>query len=156
MTGSKKVLFVCLGNICRSPAAEGVFSSLVKKANLDNLIYVDSAGTAAYHTGERADSRMISHASKRGYDLNSIARKFIQEDFDKFDFIITMDKQNHRDVLSLTKNDAHRQKVSLMTDYLKGMDASEVPDPYYQGASGFEYVLDIIENASHNLLTKII
>ena len=155
MTAQKKVLFVCLGNICRSPAAEGVFASLVKKAGLNESIYVDSAGTAAYHTGERADSRMINHAAKRGYNLTSIARKFVQEDFNKFDFIIVMDKQNYQDVIHLAKNDAHRQKVSLMTDHLKGMDAPEVPDPYYQGASGFEYVLDIIENASHNLLKEI-
>ena len=152
---TKKVLFVCLGNICRSPAAEGVFSAMVKKTDFGNSVYVDSAGTAAYHTGERADSRMISHAAKRGYDLTSIARKFTRDDFEEFDFIVVMDRQNYRDVLSLAENDTHRQKVSIMTDYLEGIDASEVPDPYYQGARGFEYVLDIIENASQNLLKKI-
>ena len=148
-------MFVCLGNICRSPAAEGVFKSLVKSRGLSDTILVDSAGTSSYHEGEPADARMREHARKRGYNLGSLARGFVQKDFDDFDFIVVMDHNNYRDVMNQARNDRDGKKVSMMTDFLESGNDSHVPDPYYQNAKGFEQVLDIIENASKGLLGKI-
>lgn len=149
------VLFVCLGNICRSPAAEGVFKDLVKKSNLQNKVRVDSAGTAAYHTGSLPDYRMRECALERGYELTSVARRFEEKDFDRFRFIVVMDQNNYRDIRSLARNPLDREKISLMTTYLENMRATHVPDPYYRGPEGFEQVLDIIENASFGLMAKV-
>ena len=150
-----KVLFVCLGNICRSPAAEGIFQSFVESRKMNDNIQVDSAGTSSYHQGEKADERMREHAEKRGYTLLSRSRGFTPKDFDDFDLIIVMDQQNYKDVTALAKDKRDRNKVSFMTDYLQGRNESFVPDPYYQGAEGFEKVLDILENASEGLLRNI-
>ena len=150
-----KVLFVCLGNICRSPAAEGVFRFLVEKEGLNHKIKVDSAGTSAYHIGEMADFRMRECASRRGYELTSLARRFTSKDFDDYDFIVVMDGHNHRDVLAMARDETDRRKVSRMTYYLEGMVASYVPDPYYKGEEGFGQVLDMIENASLGLLRNV-
>ncbi len=150
-----KVLFVCLGNICRSPAAEGVFKSLVNGRGLSQNIQVDSAGTSSYHQGERADARMREYARNRGYNLESLARGFVQEDFDNYDFIVVMDHHNYRDITARARNDKDRKKISLMTDYLEKRKESYVPDPYYRDAEGFEQVLDIIEDASLGLFNKI-
>jgi protein-tyrosine phosphatase len=148
----KKILFVCLGNICRSPAAEGI----MEKRAAGWPIEVDSAGTAGYHIGTLPDARMRSHASKRGYPLNSRARKFNPAiDFDKFDMIIAMDKENLRDLRSMDTGKQYREKLSLMTDYCQKITADEVPDPYYEGPEGFEHVLDILEDACGGLLKKI-
>jgi protein-tyrosine phosphatase len=148
----KKILFVCLGNICRSPAAEGI----MEKRAAGWPIEVDSAGTAGYHIGTLPDARMRSHASKRGYPLNSRARKFNPAvDFDKFDMIIAMDKENLRDLQSMDTGKQYREKLSLMTDYCQKITADEVPDPYYEGPEGFEHVLDILEDACGGLLKKI-
>ena len=148
----KKILFVCLGNICRSPAAEGI----MEKRAAGWPIEVDSAGTAGYHIGTLPDARMGSHASKRGYPLNSRARKFNPAiDFDKFDMIIAMDKENLRDLQSMDTGKQYREKLSLMTDYCQKITADEVPDPYYEGPEGFEHVLDILEDACGGLLKKI-
>lgn len=152
----KKVLFVCLGNICRSPSAEAVFNGLVNKAGLNHRFEVDSAGTIAVHSGERADSRMRKHAQKRGYSLESISRKvkpFI--DFDYFDYIIAMDDQNYSDLVGMTLSNKHIDKISKMTDYSKKYNYSEVPDPYYGGDQGFELVLDLLEDACEGLLDSI-
>ena len=148
----KKILFVCLGNICRSPAAQGIME---KKA--DGLpITVDSAGTAGYHIGALPDARMRSHASKRGYPLNSRARKFNPAlDFEKFDLIIAMDKENLRDLQTMDRGKKYRAKLSLMTDYCQKIRVDEVPDPYYEGPEGFEHVLDILEDACDGLLNKL-
>jgi protein-tyrosine phosphatase len=119
-------------------------------------IEVDSAGTAGYHIGTLPDARMRSHASKRGYPLNSRARKFNPAiDFDKFDMIIAMDKENLRDLQSMDTGKQYREKLSLMTDYCQKITADEVPDPYYEGPEGFEHVLDILEDACGGLLKKI-
>ena len=148
----KKILFVCLGNICRSPAAEGI----MEKRAAGWPIEVDSAGTAGYHIGTLPDARMRSHASRRGYPLNSRARKFNPAvDFDKFDMIIAMDKENLRDLRSMDTGKQYREKLSLMTDYCQKITADEVPDPYYEGPEGFEHVLDILEDACRGLLKKI-
>ncbi|HTY12396.1 MAG TPA: low molecular weight protein-tyrosine-phosphatase [Bacteroidota bacterium] len=148
----KKILFVCLGNICRSPAAEGIMQ---KKA--EGLpVEIDSAGTAGYHIGSLPDARMRSHAGKRGYPLNSRSRKFNPaEDFEKFDMIIAMDKENLRDLRSMDGDGKYDGKLSLMTDYCQKIAADEVPDPYYEGPEGFEYVLDILEDACDGLLKKL-
>lgn len=149
------VLFVCMGNICRSPSGEAVMNGAVKKAGLDDKIKCDSAGTIAFHEGEKADARMQSHAVKRDYDLTSIARKIKFNDFEKFDYIITMDNANYADVLGMDTEGLYSYKVSKMTDYCTKHSDTEVPDPYYGGPEGFEHVLDLLEDACEGLLEKI-
>lgn len=150
-----KVIFVCLGNICRSPAAEGIFSTKVKERGLEEDILVDSAGTHAYHVGDPADARMQRHASKRGYKLLSIGRAFDPSDLKEYDYILAMDRENYANIISLDSNGQFSGKVKMMTDYNRKVQAYEVPDPYYGGPQGFERVLDIIEEASENLLDEI-
>lgn len=152
----KKVVFVCLGNICRSPSAETVMKKLVEESGLKDKIFVDSAGTIGYHTGEPADARMKKHAALRGYELDHSARKFNpQIDFEKFDYIVTMDNQNYRDVLTMDKERNYKSKVFKMAEYAQNIKFSEVPDPYYGGPDGFENVLNILEDACKGLLEKI-
>ncbi|HTR81248.1 MAG TPA: low molecular weight protein-tyrosine-phosphatase [Bacteroidota bacterium] len=149
---SKKILFVCLGNICRSPAAEGI----MKKKAAGLPIEIDSAGTAGYHIGDLPDRRMRKAASERGYVLDSRARKFDPAvDFERFDMIIAMDKDNLHDLQSMDGKKRFRDKLSLMTDYCTKIIAAEVPDPYYEGPEGFERVLDILEDACEGLLVKL-
>ncbi|MBK22471.1 MAG: phosphotyrosine protein phosphatase [Halobacteriovorax sp.] len=149
-----KILFVCLGNICRSPTAEGVFQALVNKAGLSEKIKVDSAGTSGCHVGERADSRMRDHAMARGYELTSISRKFDEHrDFEHYDKIVVMDALNYRDVLELGPE--YKNKIFMMTDFCKSHNEEKVPDPYYGGPAGFEKVLDIVTDASEGLLEEI-
>lgn len=150
-----KVIFVCLGNICRSPSAEAVMNSLIEKEGLSDKIQCDSAGTIAYHAGEPADARMKKHAVKRGYNLTSIARKFTAEDFKQFDYIVAMDRNNYTDILALDKEAEYVDKISMMTSYCTEHDDEEVPDPYYGGPQGFEHVLDLLEDATAGLLNKI-
>ena len=147
-----KILFVCLGNICRSPAAEGVMKSLAKGLPIE----IHSAGTAGYHIGELPDSRMRSHALKRGYNLISHARQFDPStDFEKYDRIIAMDGSNLHDLKKMDREKQYQNKLSLMTDYSQKMAANEVPDPYYGGPDGFERVLDILEDACSGLLEQL-
>lgn len=147
------VLFVCMGNICRSPTAEGVFRKLVFDAGRDAEFEVDSAGTIGYHQGERADPRMRAAASGRGYELASRARRIDRLDFDRFDLIVTMDEDNYRDVEAL--NPGSRARVVRMIDYCEEHQISEVPDPYYGGESGFHQVIDILEDSCGNLLRRL-
>jgi protein-tyrosine phosphatase len=152
----KKVLFVCLGNICRSPAAEGVFLKMVNDAGLAKQIHVDSAGTGGWHVGDAPDSRMIHHAKQRGYDLTQLeARQFSEEDFSKFDYILTMDNSNLKNVLNLDVKRQHHAKVKPLVNYCKIHEVKEVPDPYYDRDEGFNHVLDLIEDACAELLLKI-
>lgn len=151
-----KILFVCLGNICRSPSAEGVFKHLVEKNNIANKFFVDSAGTAAYHTGENADHRMRKHALNRGIDLTSRARQIQKADLEEFDFILCMDRSNLNNVKALDLSNQYSKKIKLMTDYAKELSYNEVPDPYYGGSQGFELVLDILEDACNGLLEEIL
>lgn len=152
----KQVLFVCLGNICRSPSAEAVFTALIQKEGLESEFQCDSAGTAAYHAGEPADYRMRQYAQKRGYQLTSISRQIDRTiDFDRFDYIIGMDRQNVRDLKLIARNESDRKKIFLMTDFCLTENFDSVPDPYYGGASGFELVLDILEDACSGLIQKI-
>ena len=152
----KQVLFVCLGNVCRSPSAEAVFKALIEKYGLQSDLQCDSAGTDAYHCGDQADYRMKQFAQKRGYRLTSISRRVNPaHDFDCFDQIIGMDKQNVRDLKALARNENDRMKISLMTDYCSDKRYGSVPDPYYGGAAGFELVLDILEDACEGLIRNL-
>ena len=156
MNKTVKVLFVCLGNICRSPSAEAVFKNWVEKKGELNLFEIDSAGTSDYHEGQPADERMTRHARKRNYHLTSISRPFLPEkDFDRFDLIVAMDQQNLNDLRFMARNKNDLNKLSLMTDYCNRFEITHVPDPYYGGADGFELVLDILEDASEGLYNKI-
>ena len=147
-----KILFVCLGNICRSPAAEGAFIFLLKKRGLFEQFYVDSAGTSSYHEGERADSRMRETAEKRGINLPSWSRQVTNDDFDEFDLIIAMDKKNYRDLSAICSNNENLKKLKMFTDFRQTMGHDEVPDPYYGGKKGFEEVMDLVLDCSEGLL----
>lgn len=151
-----RLLFVCLGNICRSPAAEGIMSSLVKKNGLENIIEVDSAGTSGWHEGELPDERMRRHGERRGYNFSSRARKFRETDFNDFDYIVVMDKQNFSNVNALAMNQQEREKIKKMTQFSRQYaHHDDVPDPYYGGVTGFELVLDLLEDACEGLLQTI-
>lgn len=151
----KKILFVCMGNICRSPAAEGVMKSLVKQNGLKDNIYIDSAGTIDYHAGEFPDPRMIEAASERGYELNHKARQITITDLENFDYIITMDDNILRSVQRLDSQKKYQHKILKMTDFLTQMKADEIPDPFYGNKEAFEYSLDLIEDAAKGLLKHI-
>lgn len=150
-----RVLFVCLGNICRSASAEGVMKKMVEQVGLQNEIECDSAGTANYHAGEKADARMRLHAIKRSYQLDSISRQINPEnDFLKFDMIIAMDDNNVRELQRLAPTPELASKIYKVTDFgSSGYDS--VPDPYYGGEEGFELVLDILEESCTALLNVI-
>ncbi len=147
-----RVLFVCMGNICRSPCAEGIMQFLIKEQGQENEIECDSAGTIDYHQGDSADLRMREHASLRGYELNSISRKFIFEDFQNFDWIITMDENNFSQVSMRDHNNKFTHKIKRITDFCQVSRITSVPDPYYGGDQGFETVIDILEDACGGLL----
>lgn len=152
----KRILFVCLGNICRSPSAEAVMKAYVAKEGLSDVVYCDSAGIIGYHEGSPADSRMRSHARKRGFNLTSLSRPVDEyTDFDKFDMIIGMDDQNIQDLNALARDDNDRAKIYRMTDFAEKFDYDVVPDPYYGGESGFELVLDLLEDACTGLIKFI-
>ena len=147
-----RILFVCMGNICRSPCAEGIMQFLIKQQGLEDEIECDSAGTIDYHQGHSADPRMREYAGLRGYELNSIARKFILQDFEKFDWIITMDENNYSQIRLLDPNNSFTHKIRRMTDFCETTKISSVPDPYYGGNRGFETVIDILEDACGGFL----
>jgi protein-tyrosine phosphatase len=157
-----RVLFVCLGNICRSPSAEGVFQTKIDDAGLEGRILCDSAGTAGYHSGALPDGRMMEHAESRGVKLESRARQFTVDDFEASDLILVMDEANRSDVMSLA-NDAGLgadsiAKVKMMMAFADsdlGSKYPEVPDPYYGGPDGFKLVLDLLDNSCENLLQKL-
>lgn len=144
-----------MGNICRSPSAEAVMQVMVKQRELENEIVCDSAGTIDYHMGSPADARMQKHARLRGYELNSISRPFKEEDFDNFDWIITMDEDNFQQIQWRDHQRNYTAKIRQMTDFCSAKTFSEVPDPYYGGNQGFENVLDILEDACKGLLEFI-
>jgi protein-tyrosine phosphatase len=151
----KKILFVCLGNICRSPAAEGILNTFLENHNLKDKYLVDSAGLLDYHEGENYDSRMISFAADRGYKLEGFSRPFTRDDFSNFDMIIAMDNEVHDSILSFDKTKKHQNKIYKMTDFSSNQEFDEVPDPYYLGKDGFETALDIIEDSCKGLLNKL-
>jgi protein-tyrosine phosphatase len=149
------VCFVCLGNICRSPTAEGVFQHLVNKNGFSSLLEVDSAGTAAYHVGEPANSKSRLIAEQNGVTLNSKARKFEYPDLEYFDLVIAMDKENHRDLLRLDRKGQFRDKIFLLRDFDPVPGDGEVPDPYYGGLNGFELVYEIVLRSCESLLDTV-
>ncbi len=149
------VLFVCMGNICRSPTAHGVFRQYLKDAGLSHIVSVDSAGTHAYHIGEEPDKRSQQHALKRGYDLSDLtARQVKPQDFEDYDFVLVMDWDNYAIAEKLAPRQ-HQHKLKRLTEFCRNISASVVPDPYYKGNEGFEEVLDIIEDACDGLLEHI-
>lgn len=150
-----RVLFVCMGNICRSPTAHGVFEALVRDKGLDELITVDSAGTHAYHVGEPPDRRSQEVALRRGLDLDyQRARKVVREDMEAFDYILAMDEANLEDLQQICPQ-THREKLALFMSYAPHYGQLEVPDPYYGGEQGFDRVFDMVEEASKGLLEVI-
>ena len=152
----KSILFVCLGNICRSPSAEAVMKAKLEERGLAEKYFVDSAGITGFHAGEPADSRMRGHAQKRGYELTSISRPVrASEDFRQFDYIIGMDGKNMEDLKSLAVSGEDMNKLSKMTDYCARYVHDSVPDPYYGGVSGFELVLDLLEDACEGLIERL-
>jgi protein-tyrosine phosphatase len=148
-----RVLFVCLGNICRSPLAQGVFEGVLRSEGLDGEVSVDSAGTGAWHVGSPPDERALSAASVRGVDISSQrARRIRPEDCQNFDYILTMDEENYRAVAGLCRGSA---VVRPFLDFATDSPETAVPDPYYGGPDGFEHVLDLVEEASEGLLEDI-
>lgn len=150
-----KVLFVCMGNICRSPTAEGVFRKLVIERGLGERIEIDSAGTHAYHVGEPPDSRAQAAASLRGVDISGLrGRRATREDIERFDYVLVMDRENHENLLEICP-DGFEHKIQLLLEYAPRRREREVPDPYFGGAAGFDRVLDMIEEAAQGLLDDI-
>lgn len=153
MADKKKILFVCLGNICRSPSAEGVMNHLIEVAGREDEFVIDSAGILNYHQGELPDSRMRAHAVRRGYNLTHRSRPVRTDDFYHFDLIIGMDDRNIDDLKERAPSPAEWSKIHRMTEYCtKFAHADHVPDPYYGGEEGFEYVLDLLEDACEGLI----
>jgi len=147
-----KILMVCLGNICRSPLAEGILKN--KTQNLD--VYVDSAGTASYHVGNLPDSRSIEIANKNGIDLtDQRARQFSEKDFDDFDKIYAMDTNNYSNIISLARNQSDRDKVDVILNELNPKSYDSVPDPYYGAGDGFQIVYDMLDNACDAIVGKL-
>ncbi|MBK9291914.1 MAG: low molecular weight phosphotyrosine protein phosphatase [Bacteroidetes bacterium] len=148
-----RVLFVCLGNICRSPAAEGIFKRIAYERGLN--VEVDSAGTSGWHEGEAADSRMRRAARQRGYELTSISRPVRRSDFGRFDLIVAMDDSNYFNLREMATNKEEEDKIVRMADFLDRKDYDHIPDPYYGGTEGFNLVIDLLEEASENLADEI-
>ena len=148
----KNILFVCLGNICRSSAAEGVFRQKVEQAGLAGEIMCDSAGLISYHEGEPSDPRMLRHAAQRGIHLTHLSRPITRSDFQQFDMIICMDEDNVR---RIRQKGYPLDKVYMMADYLERYDDDYIPDPYYSGDAAFEHVLDLLDDACENLLNEL-
>jgi len=152
---SVKVLFVCLGNICRSPTADGIFRVMVEEQGLVDKIEVDSCGTGSFHVGSPPDSRAIAAAAKRDYDLSELrARQLKPADFQIFDYILAMDRMN-LGVLNAMTPEYYEGHVGLMLDFSEQRKHKQVPDPYYESEDGFELVLDLLEDASKGLLEQI-
>ncbi|HEX2127775.1 MAG TPA: low molecular weight protein-tyrosine-phosphatase [Solirubrobacterales bacterium] len=149
-----RILFVCLGNICRSPTAEGVMKQLVADAGLQSEIEVESAGTGGWHVGHPPDERATGAAAARGIELLGEARRVIRRDFDDFDLLIAMDRSNRDALLALAPDAEARRKVFLLREFGEGA-ARDVPDPYYGGEEGFEHVLDIVERSCEALLEEV-
>lgn len=149
------VLFVCTGNICRSPTADGVLRKLLQASQLENHVQVDSAGTLGYHTGESPDPRAQMHASRRGYDLSILrARPVDAQDFQRHDLILAMDR-SHLAILDRRCPAEYKHKLRLFLEFAQSVSCMEVPDPYYGGEEGFEHVLDLIEDACRGLVDHV-
>lgn len=149
-----KILFVCLGNICRSPTAEAIMKKLVAQRGLNQFYHIDSAGTSGYHLGTLPDPRTRKHGANRSYQIDSLSRKVIADDF-SFSLLLAMDDANYDYLLKLAPTVDDQSKVRRMIDFCTNSKFDHVPDPYYEGANGFDLVLDILENACANLLTEL-
>jgi protein-tyrosine phosphatase len=150
-----KILFVCLGNICRSPTAEIVFREIVAREAPDLRIEIDSAGTAAYHVGSPPDSRTLQAALRRGYDMSALRARVVEsQDFGRYDLILAMDRQNFDTLRQRAPPTAH-ERIRMFLEFAPDADATDVPDPYYGGPNGFEEVLDLVEAAARGLLTHV-
>lgn len=157
ITPKHRILFICLGNICRSPAAEGVMKAKVHAAKLDDQFFIDSAGIGDWHVGQLPDSRMRERGARRGYRLDSLARQIRQSDFEDFDLLLVMDRENYRIITSKAPDEESRKKVRMLTDYLQEhKNTNIVPDPYYGDLSDFDYALDLIEDACDGLLEQLL
>ncbi len=151
-----KLLFVCLGNICRSPSAENIMNYLIQQSGLSDRIICDSAGTSSYHIGSSPDRRMSAAAmQKLGFKLQGQARQFQRSDFQEFDLILAMDRENYQNILYLDSQGEYEQKVQLMCDFCSQYTLQEVPDPYYGGSEGFNQVIDLLMDACGGLLEHI-
>lgn len=151
-----KILFVCLGNICRSPAAEGVMKAIVESEGSESRFEIDSAGTGNYHIGDLPDRRMRVHAQRRGYNLTHRCRQVRESDFDDFDLVIAMDASNRRNLMRIAPTIEAEQKIIMMADFSDMASRYDhIPDPYYEGAEGFELVLDLLESACRNLYDSL-
>jgi protein-tyrosine phosphatase len=150
-----KLLFVCLGNICRSPAAENIMNHLAAKSSLSTEIECDSAGTANFHQSSSPDRRMQAAAAKRNLPMKGSARQFTKADFTAFDLILAMDRENYQNILDLDPQGQYRDKVKLMCDFASHHPDKEVPDPYFGGAEGFDYVIDLLTDACGGLLSQL-
>ena len=151
-----KLLFVCLGNICRSPSAENIMNHLIEEADLSSKIACDSAGTSGYHVGAPPDRRMNVAARERGIELQGESRKLTPSDLQKFDLILAMDRQNYQDILYLDREGKYEDKIYLMCDFATSKADTEVPDPYYGGQDGFKYVIDLLFDACEGLLNHVV
>lgn len=149
-----RVMFICTGNICRSPLAHAVFENLIEIENVQELFEVESSGTTAYHVGEQADSRMRRTASEHGVRINHRSRQLFRKDLADYDLLLTMDGHNYRDTLSLCRTEEEREKVKMFRDY-DPEGQGDVPDPWYGGNEGFETVWTIVRRTSESLLSKI-
>ena len=153
-----RLLFVCLGNICRSPTAEGVMRSLVEQAGLQEHVEIDSAGTGAWHVGSPADARASATARARGVALESVARQVVLDDFEEFDLVLAMDSENLRALTRLAADEEQRARIRLLREFdpaSEGAANLDVPDPYYGGERGFEEVFDLVQAACAGLLERI-
>jgi protein-tyrosine phosphatase len=151
-----KLLFVCLGNICRSPAAENIMNHLIDQANLSTQIVCDSAGTSSYHIGSSPDRRMTQTANQRGIKMTGKGRQFKRDDFEQFDLILAMDQENYDNILRLDPWGKYSHKVKFMCDFCDHHTLKEVPDPYYGGTEGFNQVIDLLLDSCEGLLEFII
>ena len=151
-----KICFVCLGNICRSPTAEGVFQHLVNKRGLHAYFFVDSAGTSAYHIGEPANSKSQWVANQQGVKLHSKARRFVAADLEEFDLILAMDSENYTNIKHLDRDGLFTEKIKMMREFDSQPDDKDVPDPYYGGMDGFQNVFDVLMRSSVNLLDELL
>ncbi len=150
-----RICFVCLGNICRSPTAEGIFRHLVEERSLEPYFEIDSAGTSAYHVGESANSHSQKVANQRGITLTSKARKFAEDDLPHFDLILAMDSENLADIRKMDAESEHHQKIMRLREFDPQPEDKNVPDPYYGGIKGFENVFDVVKRSCEELLDEL-